>query len=105
MEIKVNNSNFEQEVINSDKPVLVDFYATWCGPCKMLSPIVEEISNEYSDKMKVAVIDIDESIAIAQKYVVTAVPTLMLFNNGEHKVLSVGYVSKEELTNIIDSNL
>ena len=83
MVIKVNSKNFEEEVLKSELPIIVDFSATWCGPCKMISPIVDDISNDLSGKVKVAKIDIDESMDIAIKYNVMSVPTLILFKGGQ----------------------
>ena len=91
MVIKVNSKNFEEEVLKSELPIIVDFSATWCGPCKMISPIVDDISNDLSGKVKVAKIDIDESMDIAIKYNVMSVPTLILFKGGQviHQVSGV----------------
>lgn len=80
--IKLTSENFEQEVLQSDKPVLVDFYADWCGPCQMMSPVIEEVAGEVTDA-KVCKLNIDESIEIAQKYGVMSIPTFIVFKNGE----------------------
>ncbi len=87
--IKLTTENFEQEVLQSDKPVLVDFYADWCGPCKMMAPVVEEISEEVTDT-KVGKLNIDENIEIAQKYGVMSIPTFMVFKNGEITAKDLG---------------
>lgn len=92
-----NDDNFEQEVIKSDIPVLVDFYADWCGPCKMMSPVVEQIAAEYAGKVKVGKINVDESQKTAQKYNVMSIPTFIVFKNGEATETLVGAVSKEAL--------
>ncbi len=91
--VKLTKENFEQEVMNSDKPVLVDFYADWCGPCQMLSPIVDEISDERTD-IKVGKINVDEQMELAQKYGVMTIPTLMVFKNGELVNKHIGSQSK-----------
>ena len=97
--IKVTDQNFEQEVLNSDMPVLVDFYADWCGPCKMLSPIVEEVAQENSN-IKVVKINVDESQEIAVKYQVMSIPTLVGIKNGNEVTRSVGVVSKSQILNM-----
>ena len=97
MEIKLTNENFDQEVLQADRPVLVDFSATWCGPCQMLAPIVSEIAAEKSETLKVGKIDVDEAPEIAARYGITSIPALLLFRNGELSATSVGYVSKADL--------
>lgn len=101
MEINVTNENFEAEVINSDKPVLVDFYAVWCGPCKMLAPTIEEIANEYADTVKVCKIDTDAAPQLAIRYGVSRIPTILVFKNGEVTARAEGLRSKEQLINMI----
>lgn len=96
-EVKLTIDNFENEVLNSDIPVLVDFWATWCGPCQMIAPIVEEIALKYADKIKVGKVNVDEELGLAQRYKVVSIPTLVLFRNGEAVDTSVGYKSLEEL--------
>lgn len=96
-EIKITNENFENEVLKSDIPVLVDFYATWCGPCKMIAPIVEEISEEYEGKIKVGKVDVDEAAELAIAFGVSSIPTIIVFKNGEVHKKAVGYRSKKEL--------
>lgn len=92
------DDNFEEEVLKSDKPVLVDFYADWCGPCKMLSPVVEELAQEYEGKWKIGKCNIDESPKISEKYGIRSIPTLMFFKNGEKADQILGFVAKEKIT-------
>lgn len=96
-EIKLTAENFENEVLKADKPVLVDFWAEWCGPCKMLAPVIAEIAEEYEGKLKVAKLNIDEEIALAVKYGIVSIPTVLLFENGEIVKKSVGFAPKENL--------
>ena len=100
-EVKVTNENFEKEVINSNEKVIVDFFATWCGPCQMLAPVLSEIAEEYKDKIKVCKINIDEEQELAEKFEVVSIPTLVIFENGQPVKKSIGYISKEELIKII----
>ena len=95
--IKLNSSNFEDEVLKSNKKVLVDFYADWCGPCKMMSPIVDEIADSYSDKVKVCKINVDEAPDIATNYGIMSIPTLIFFENGNVVDTVIGLTSKSEL--------
>ncbi len=96
-EVILTNDNFEAEVLNSDIPVIVDFFATWCGPCKMLAPIIEEISEEYAGKIKVGKLDIDEARKLALKYYVASVPTVALFKEGKPVAVSIGAKPKADL--------
>ena len=100
-EIILTEQNFEQEVIKSDIPVLVDFWATWCGPCTMLAPIIEDIAKEYDGKVKVGKINVDEQQALAVKYGIMSIPTLMLFKNGELSQTSVGLKTKAQIEDMI----
>ncbi|MBQ9623048.1 MAG: thioredoxin [Treponema sp.] len=96
MEITLTESNFETEVLKSDKPVLVDFWASWCGPCKMLAPTIEQIANE-NDTIKVGKVNVDDEPDLAQKYGIVSIPTVILFKNGEAVKTSMGFVPKETL--------
>ena len=98
--IKVNSQNFEEEVIKSEKPVLIDFYADWCGPCKMLSPIIDEIAEENSE-IKVVKVNVDDSQDLAMKYQVMSIPTLVVIKNGEEVNRSVGLIDKSQVLNLI----
>ncbi|MCR5636667.1 MAG: thioredoxin [Clostridiales bacterium] len=97
MEIELTLQNFEQEVINSKIPVLVDFWAAWCGPCQMLAPVVEEIAEEYDDVIKVGKVNVDEQRELSAKYNIESIPTLLVFKDGKIINSSVGFVTKEEL--------
>ncbi len=98
--LKVDNSNFEKEVLQSDKTVLVDFFANWCGPCKMLSPIVDEVAEEVSN-VKVCKVNIDEARELANKYEIMSIPTLLVFKNGNLVNTSLGLVSKQKILDLI----
>ena len=100
--INLTSKNFEEEVLKSEKPVLVDFWATWCGPCQMIAPIVEEIAKENEDKLKVGKVNVDEATDLAVKFDVASIPTLILFRNGNIGGTIVGYREKEELEKFIN---
>ena len=95
----IPQNNFNLEVENSDKPVLIDFWASWCGPCMMMSPVVEQIEIEHPD-IKVGKVNVDEEMVLAQKFMVVSIPTLILFKNGKPEITSVGFKGKEELEEI-----
>ena len=101
----VTDSSFEEEVLKAPGPVLVDFWAEWCGPCKMIAPVLEEISGEYAGKLKIIKLNIDENPATPPKYGIRGIPTLMLFKNGNVEATKVGAVSKSQLSAFIDGNL
>ena len=97
MEITVTTQNFENEVLKSDKPVLVDFWASWCGPCQMLSPVISEIAKEKATAIKVGKVNVDSEGELAQRFGVMSIPTLILFRNGKAEKTSVGFIPKEQI--------
>ena len=101
----VTDGDFESQVLQSDLPVLVDYWAEWCGPCKMIAPILEEIGVEYAGKIKVSKLNIDENPETPPRYGIRGIPTLMLFKNGEVEATKVGALSKSQLAAFIDSNI
>ncbi|MBE7013065.1 MAG: thioredoxin [Ruminococcaceae bacterium] len=101
-EVKLTKENFEQEVLKSDIPVLVDFWATWCGPCQMLSPIIEEIAEEYEGKIKVCKVNVDDEGELAIQFGIASIPTLMVFKDGNLTQTAVGYRHKQDILNMID---
>jgi thioredoxin 1 len=103
--VHTNDSNFDADVISSDKPVLVDFWAEWCGPCKMIAPFIDEAATEYADKLSVVKLNVDESQNIAAQFGIRSIPTLMLFKDGAVQAQKVGAFSKSQLTEFLDSNL
>ena len=102
--VYVTDDSFEQEVLNSEIPVLVDYWAEWCGPCKMIAPILEEIVDDYEGKVKIAKLNIDDNPNTPPKFGIRGIPTLMLFKNGEVEATKVGALSKSQLTAFIESN-
>ena len=100
MELKLSSENFTEEVLNSEKPVLVDFYADWCGPCNAMAPVIEELAKELEGKAKVGKINVDENSDIAVEYNVMSIPTLIVFKNGKEEKRLVGLRNKEELINL-----
>lgn len=103
--VHVTDDSFEKEVLQSDHAVLVDYWAEWCGPCKMIAPVLEEVASEYSDKLTVAKLNIDDNPNTPPKYGIRGIPTLMLFKGGNVEATKVGAVSKSQLTAFIDGNL
>jgi|SRR4051794_25715548 len=101
----VSDGTFDAEVLQSATPVLVDYWAEWCGPCKMIAPILDEVSKEYGNRLKVAKLNIDENQATPSKYGIRGIPTLMLFKNGNIEATKVGALSKSQLTAFIDSHI
>ncbi len=103
--VHVTDSSFEEEVLKSDMPVIVDYWAEWCSPCKAIAPVLEEIAGEYQGKLIVAKMDVDDNQQTPQKYVVRGIPTLMIFKDGDVIGTKVGQLSKSQLTAFIDSTI
>lgn len=103
--VNVTDGSFDADVLNSDVPVLVDFWAAWCGPCKMIAPVLEELANDYAGKVKIAKLNIDENEATAPKYGIRSIPTLLLFRDGKVEATKIGASSKSELAAFIDQSL
>lgn len=103
--VHVTDASFEGDVLGADVPVLVDFWAAWCGPCKMIAPLLDQLSAEYEGKVKVCKIDVDANPQTAAKFSVRGIPTLMLFKNGELEATKVGALSKSQLVEFVDSNI
>lgn len=103
--VYLTDDSFEDEVVKAEGPVLVDYWADWCGPCKMIAPILDDIAEEYKDKVKIAKLNIDENPGTPPKYGIRGIPTLMLFKGGNVEATKVGAVSKSQLTAFIDSNV
>ena len=100
--IEINETNFESEVLKSNQPVLVDFWAEWCGPCKMLAPVLDEIAREQGDRIKIAKVNVDDNPALAQRYGIQLIPTLLYFSNGEVQNQTIGAVSKRKIVEHLD---
>ncbi len=105
MEIKLTKDNFDSEVINSDIPVLVDFWASWCGPCRMIAPVIEGIAEKYDGKIKVGKVNVDEEPEISLEYNISSIPTVMIFKNGEETAKSIGYSDEAEIERLVNNNL
>jgi len=103
--VHVNDESFDAEVLKSDQPVLVDFWAEWCGPCKMIAPILDQIAVEYKDRLQVAKVDVEQAQSTAMKYGVRSIPTLMLFRSGVVEAQHVGMLSKEQLSRLLEEKL
>ncbi len=101
--LEITDENFESEVLNSDLPVLIDFWAAWCGPCRMIAPLVEELAGEYEGKIKIGKLDVDNNQQTAIKYGVRSIPTLLVFKNGEVKDTIIGAVPKSQISQKLDA--
>jgi thioredoxin 1 len=101
----VTDETFEPEVLKSDVPVLVDYWAEWCGPCKAIAPILDEVAREYGGKLKIAKLNVDDNIEVPKKYNIRGIPTLMLFKNGNMEAMKIGALSKSQLTAFLESNI
>ena len=103
--VHISDESFEEEVLQSERPVLIDYWAEWCGPCKMIAPVLDEIATEYSDRLKVVKLNIDDNPKTPPKYGIRGIPTLMVFKNGQVEATKVGAVSKAQLTAFLDDSL
>ena len=103
--VHISDESFEEEVLQSERPVLIDYWAEWGGPCKMIAPVLDEIATEYSDRLKVVKLNIDDNPQTPPKYGIRGIPTLMVFKNGQVEATKVGAVSKAQLTAFLDDSL
>lgn len=103
--VNVTDASFEQDVLKADGPVLVDYWAEWCGPCKMIAPILDEVATGYGDKLQIAKMNVDENREVPAKFGIRGIPTLMLFKDGQLAATKVGALSKAQLTAFLDANL
>ena len=103
--VHISDESFEEEVLQSEQPVLIDYWAEWCGPCKIIGPVLDEIATEYSDRLKVVKLNIDDNPQTPPKYGIRGIPTLMVFKNGQVEATKVGAVSKAQLTAFLDDSL
>ena len=103
--VHTTDAEWDSDVLNADKPVLVDYWAEWCGPCKMIAPILDEIADEYGERLKICKLDIDANQETPPKYGIRGIPTLMLFKDGEVAATKIGALSKSQLATFIDSNI
>lgn len=103
--IDINDNQFEAEVINSSTPVLIDFWAPWCGPCKMIAPVLEQVAQHYGDKVKIVKMNVDDNQNTPAKFGVRGIPTMMLFKDGENVETKVGMIQKAQLIALIDNHL
>ena len=103
--VEVTDANFDADVLKSDKPVLIDFWATWCGPCRAIAPIVDELATEYQGKVKVGKMDVDRNSATPMRYGVRGIPTLLVFKDGQVKEQIVGYVPNEQIQKALDKHV
>ena len=103
--VHTNDSSFDSDVLQSEKPVLIDFWAEWCGPCKMIAPILDDVADEFADRLAIKKLNIDENPNIAQKFGIRSIPTLMLFKDGAVHAQKLGAMSKSQLTEFLETNL